>query len=65
MPRKSVEQQAEEATERWVRGLEALGVNVTPERRQQYRDELLAAAKRRLEEARDPRKRDRPGSSGR
>lgn len=61
MPRKTIEQQADEATEHWVRGLEALGVTVTPERRQQYRDEFLAAARRRLEEARDPRKRERHG----
>ncbi len=57
MPRKTDEQRAEEATEKWVRGLRALGVEVTPERRQQYKDEQLAAAQKRLEEARDPRRR--------
>lgn len=58
MPHKTAEEQAEEATEKWVRGLRALGVEVTPDRRQQYKDEQLAAARRRLEQARDPRKRD-------
>ncbi len=58
MPRKTDEQLAEEATEKWVRGLRALGVEVTPERRQQYKDEQLAAAQKRLEEGRDPRRRN-------
>lgn len=58
MPPKTAEQQAEEATENWVRGLRALGVEVSAERRQQYKKEQLAAARRRLEQARDPRKRD-------